>query len=236
MSIIKKILPGGLYKFLVNNYESYINKFIIESYSQEGEDLILKRIFNGKKNGFYVDVGAHHPKRFSNTFLFYKMGWRGINIEPRPGSKKLFDKYRKRDINIEAAISNSNENLTYYIFDEPALNSFDKELSLTRVENTKYKLLEEISIETKTLSEILYEYLPDNQQIDFLTIDTEGFDLMVLKSNNWDKYRPEVILCEDGEFNFQSPSNSEIYNFLIEKNYFLIAKTLNTLLFKLKYN
>lgn len=174
------------------------------------------------------------PKRFSNTYLYYKIGWNGINIEPRPGSKKLFDKYRKRDINIEAAISNSTESLTYYVFDDPALNSFDKELSFDRANKTKYKILNEIHIQPKTLSEVLYENLHAGQKIDFLTIDTEGFDLSVLKSNDWEKYKPDIILCEDTEFSINSPSKSEIYNYLIEKDYYLIAKTLSTLLFKLR--
>ena len=58
------------------------------SFSQEGEDLVLARIFEGKKNGFYVDIGAHHPTRFSNTHYFYRRGWSGINIDAMPGSMK----------------------------------------------------------------------------------------------------------------------------------------------------
>ncbi len=71
------------------------------SYSQEGEDLILQRFFETKENGFYIDVGAHNPTRFSNTFIFYLKGWRGINIEPTPGSKTAFDSVRPKDLNIE---------------------------------------------------------------------------------------------------------------------------------------
>ena len=70
-------------------------------YSQNGEDLILNRFLENKKNGFYIDIGAHHPIRFSNTYLFYKKGWRGINIDAMPGSMDLFNKIRSRDINIE---------------------------------------------------------------------------------------------------------------------------------------
>lgn len=57
--------------------------------------------FRKKKIGFYVDVGAHHPMRFSNTYFFYRMGWSGINIDAMPGSMKEFKKYRRRDINLE---------------------------------------------------------------------------------------------------------------------------------------
>ena len=55
-----------------------------KTYSQEGEDIILKRYFENRKNGFYVVIGAHHPYRYSNTALLREMGWSGINIEPSP--------------------------------------------------------------------------------------------------------------------------------------------------------
>lgn len=234
MSALNKILPERLYKFILSFYQKYFATFKNTSYSQEGEDLIIKRIFEIKHFGFYVDVGAHHPKRFSNTYLFYKQGWRGINIEPRPGSKKLFDKLRNRDINIEAAISETKGDLLYFEFDEPALNSFDQNLSIERANNTKYKIINKIHIKTYKLADILDNYLPTGQKIDFLTIDTEGFDIHVLRSNNWERYRPEIILCEDSEFELSNPEKSEIYKFLIQKHYILLAKTLSTLIFKSK--
>ena len=75
------------------------------SFAQEGEDMILKRIFEGVRSGFYIDIGAFHPSKFSNTYYFYLRGWSGINIDPQPGVKSLFDKMRPRDINLELAIS-----------------------------------------------------------------------------------------------------------------------------------
>jgi len=234
MSKLKKILPERLYKFIFPFYEKYFATFRNESYSQEGEDLIIKRIFENKNSGFYIDVGAHHPKRFSNTYLFYRLGWRGINIEPRPGSKKLFDKFRSKDINIEAAISETDGSLIYFEFDDPALNSFDQNLSIERSNKTQYKIINKIHLKTSKLANILDSYLPAGQKIDFLTIDTEGFDIYVLRSNNWDKYRPEIILCEDSEFELSNPEKSEIYKFLTQKNYILTAKTLSTLIFKSK--
>jgi hypothetical protein len=74
------------------------------SWSQEGEDLILQRIFEGQTTGFYIDVGAHHPRRFSNTFSFYRLGWQGLNIDAMPGSMVAFEKDRPPDINLEIGI------------------------------------------------------------------------------------------------------------------------------------
>jgi len=100
------------------------NIYLNNSFSQEGEDIILSRLFNDKKNGFYVDVGAHHPFRFSNTYKFYEKGWSGINIEPNPEDFHLFSKYRNRDININAGVGSNDGTLTYFMFNEPALNTF----------------------------------------------------------------------------------------------------------------
>ena len=93
------------------NWDTWINL----SYSQECEDLVLKRIFENKI-GFYVVVGAHHPKLFSNTYLFYKKGWKGINIDALPESMKLFNKMRPRDINIEIGVIEVEDELNYYVF------------------------------------------------------------------------------------------------------------------------
>jgi hypothetical protein len=94
-------------------------------FSQEGEDGLLERVCAGKLNGFYVDIGAHHPQRFSNTYVFYLKGWRGINVDPMPGSKQRFDILRDRDTNLEVGVSDVREELIYYSFKEPALNTFD---------------------------------------------------------------------------------------------------------------
>lgn len=96
-----------------------------KSYSQEGEDMIMRRLLSGKKDGFYVDIGAHHPFRFSNTYHFYKQGWRGINIDARPKIMRTFDRMRPRDTNIECAIGETEGYLDYYCFAEPAFNGFN---------------------------------------------------------------------------------------------------------------
>ncbi len=232
----ENILPESLYWPIKIFYDDKIKTFYVKSYSQEGEDLILARMLGEKKEGFYIDVGAHHPKRFSNTFLFYKRGWRGINIEARPGSKKLFDKIRPRDINVEAPISSEDKILKYYMFNEPALNSFSKEISNSRNGLEDYKIIKEIDLHTKTLKDVLDSNMMGDQHIDFMTIDVEGLDYDVLVSNDWAKYKPSIILIEDVEFDLHSVGKSKVYNYLIGKGYSLIVKIFNTLFFSLKAN
>jgi FkbM family methyltransferase len=213
--------------------ESELEKqFGITSYSQEGEDLILARIFERKGNGFYIDVGAYHPFRFSNTYLLYKKGWRGINIDPMPGCMQLFDETRPRDINIEAAVSDIIDELEYFSFNEGALNTFSSELAKARSALDGYFIQFRKRIKTQKLSEILDRHLPKHQVIDFFSIDTEGLDLNVLKSNNWQKYSPEIVLTEMLDFNFEQFQNSELYSFMKSNNYVLFAKTFNSLFFR----
>jgi FkbM family methyltransferase len=228
-----------LTKCIIKNYliklkSLLFDQFAIKSYSQEGEDMILRRLFEMKNNGFYLDVGAHHPKRFSNTYFFYKKGWRGINIDAMPGSMKSFNKIRSRDINIEKPISKDKCILKYYAFNEPALNGFSKELSLLRDESENYKILFTLDIETVTLEDVLNQYLPKNQVIDFLSVDVEGLDFDVLKSINLDKYRPKVILVEILGRTISEIYNDPIYSFLVNENYILYSKAVNTVFFVCK--
>ena len=223
--------------YLLKTFFSRLNLLFernwVESFSQEGEDMLLRKIFENHKPGFYVDIGAHHPKRFSNTYYFYKRSWNGINIDAAPGSMKQFNNARKRDINIEAAVSNQTSELIFYTFDEPALNTLDKDLANERLAEKKHKLIGEVKVITKTLSGILDKHIPPNTEIDFLSVDVEGFDLEVLSSNDWQKYRPRFIVVECfGKGNFEDIISDDTYKFLSGKNYTLYAKTINTCIFK----
>lgn len=205
------------------------------SYSQDGEDMILKALYEAKKGyrGFFVDVGAHHPVRFSNTCYFYKRGWKGINIEPTPQAIRAFDIFRKRDINLNIGVGEKRGSMNFYCFNEPALNSFSKDVS-ERIdrESPKYKIIKQLPIEVLPLSEVFDTYLPKGTKIDFMSIDVEGLDFQVLKSNNWDKYKPDVILVEE-PINVDDLSNSMIYHFLKGMGYEFFAKTLRTCIYRI---
>jgi FkbM family methyltransferase len=222
----------GLRRSLKNilGYEA-ADPYLSQSYSQEGEDMVLYRTFETVQNGFYVDVGAHHPKRFSNTYKFYKLGWRGINIDAMPGSMEPFNKLRPRDINLEIPVSDKEEVLPFHIFNEPALNTFSKELADERSVKPEYRVEKVVDIKTRTLADILKAHLPQSQKINYLSIDAEGFDYQILRSNNWQLYRPELVLVElESDFgNFQQ---SDVYRFMKQQGYAFYAKTVKTYFFK----
>ena len=206
------------------------------SYSQDGEDMVLRSLMEDYPKGYkgvFVDIGAHHPVRFSNTYFFYKKGWRGINVDAMPGSMNLFKWLRSKDVNLEVGVGPENDNLTFYCFDEPALNTFSEETALERDQNTRYKIIKKVEVPVMKLAEILETYL-SAPKIDLLSIDVEGLDHQVLMSNNWDKYRPVFILVEDNDFMLTALDRSVTYQFLVNKVYELSGKTKRTLVFKLR--
>lgn len=212
---------------------SFEERFLNLSFSQEGEDLVLERMLGEKLNGFYVDIGAHHPLRFSNTYKFYLKGWTGINIDPLPGMKELFDKYRGNDINLNIGISNTGNLLNYYMFNEPALNTFSEQQAIIRdgLNNGEYFLTKQLKIETYRLVDVLDKYC-HNKNIDFMTIDVEGFDFEVLTSNNWDKYSPKYLILEILNETIVNIINSDIDLYLNNKGYLLVSKLVNSVVYK----
>ena len=202
------------------------------AYSQEGEDQLLLRLFEGQRDGFYVDVGAHHPRRFSNTCLFYGMGWRGINIDPDPETMRLFALERPADINLCLGISDQPGVLAYHAFNESALNTFDEHIARQRESLPGYRLLGTSMVPVERLDAVLSRHLPPGRQIDFLSIDAEGFDLKVLASNDWARFRPRCVLVEALGTSLATVSASPVHRELSTAGYELYAKTVNTLVFR----
>ncbi len=196
------------------------------SYSQEGEDRILADLFIGKEKGSYVDVGSHDPIRFSNTHLFYLAGWRGINIDPTPGTKVAFDRVRPEDVNLEIGIGENPETKILYMYEEHALNTFDPERVKFLQENSPYKVKEERKVEIRRLDGVLSQF--PVQKIDFMNIDVEWHELSVLNSNDWNKFRPQVLLVEILYFKLETIQEHPVHKFLSERNYSFLCKTPRT--------
>lgn len=178
------------------------------AYSQFGEDLLIRSLFNHKPYGTYVDVGAYHPFLYSNTALLYKKGWRGVNVEPNPSQLKLFDKYRSRDANVNAAVSSESGTVRFEISDTTSKIVADHQ---ERLPSQQF-----LSIPSRPLATILDEHQSMFREgIDLLTIDCEGHDIAVLRSNNWDRFRPRVVLVED----FEISEQSDIHQFMTARGY-----------------
>ena len=192
-------------------------------YSQEGEDVLLFRFLGDQKDGFFVDVGAHHPTRFSNTYALYRKGWQGINIDATPGSMEAFRKLRPRDINLEAAISNKTAPMAFHMFAEPALNTFDANLAESYIQSG-WKLTGIKNIVPKSLSMLLEAHMPPTTSIDLMSIDVEGEELGVLKSNNWEKYAPQWLINESLDRSLADVAADDAVIFLKNFGYTPISK------------
>ena len=132
-------------------------KFLDFGAPQEGENIILNRIFAKKKKGFYVDIGAHHPIRFSNTLSLYKRGWSGINIEPNAKLINYFKKYRPEDKNLNYAISMRKGTKNYYSFQDPALNTLDEKIKNLRMKQG-FKIISKTKVNVDTMVNVLNKY------------------------------------------------------------------------------
>lgn len=230
---MRKILSLFLGQKLTSALIEKIHQLIYSgerSFSQEGEDRLLANIFRGKDSGFYVDVGAHHPYYLSNTHLFYKRGWRGLNIDANPECISNFRRIRKQDINVNSGVGSITGKLAFHNFEEPALSTFDEKLSLDRQKEGR-KLKEKILIQVEPLENLLDRYLPENVQIDFLNVDVEGLDLEVLKSNDWARFRPSVILVECLDLDLENLSDNETYRYLRSCGYRFFGRLVNTCVF-----
>jgi FkbM family methyltransferase len=236
VSRLRKSLPVWAVNVLRKVRDALTDSHAHKSYAQEGEDLILQRIFDQQPTGFYVDVGAHHPKRFSNTYIFYNAGWRGINVEPNPAVQRAFAVHRPRDVTVQVGVSDQPATLTYYEFDDPALNTFDESLMKWRLANTPYRLVRQSNVAVERLESVLSRLLPAGQAIDFLSIDVEGLDLAVLRSNDWRRFRPTCVLVEALQSSLEGALQGEACVFLQSQGYELFAKTFNSLIFRRREN
>jgi hypothetical protein len=191
------------------------------SFSQSGEDMVLKKLLSDKAGGFFVDVGAHHPIRYSNTFYFYLRGWNGINIDPMPGIMKQFEKVRPRDINLEIAVGKSGTEY-YYIFEEGCYNTFDKDIAENLIEKKISRCTQRIAIPKIPLAEILRKHAGE-RKIELMSIDAEGLDVEILETNDWRQFRPSYICVEFNRADVSRPMNPG--ELLQNQNYELVAQT-----------
>jgi len=229
--LVRAAVPSLALEVMRRGFEK-LDPFVNLAYSQDGEDMILRRLFERQKTGFYVDVGAHHPFRFSNTCYFYRRGWRGINVDPNPEALEVFRRARPADVNVCVGVSDAPGNLSFHFFNEPALNTFDAGLAVERARLPGYRLLETRNVPVRRLDDLLAEYLPRDRKIDFLSIDVEGMDLSVLRSGDWTRFRPRILLVEAHERTVSAIASDPINMFAVATGYQLIAKTVNTLIYE----
>lgn len=211
--IKEKLKRGSIFYKLYLYYQLFIKYKIFQrnrqSFSQFGEDKFIIEYFKNKTKGRYVDLGAFHPFRMNNTYLLYKKGWSGTNIDFNHISIDMFKLVRKRDQNICSVISdvNNEETKTYFLNDWSTANSaiFDE----------KAKIEKEIIMKSKNFENLI------KHNFDFLNIDLEGDDYKVLRSIDFKKFNPKLICIEI----LQKDRNKEkIFNYMKENKFTFIKQ------------
>lgn len=178
------------------------NRYARGSFSQHGEDLVVDRLLGLKADGFYVDIGANDPANSNNTMRFYRKGWRGINIEPDPSCIARLQEERPRDINLNIGVASQRGRQRFYSMFPSTRSTFSREIA-DELTQRGFRLVSSPEIEILPLAEVLRLHRGD-QPVDFISIDTEGYDEEVLRSNDWDACRPRVLCIETEE---TSPSH-----------------------------
>jgi FkbM family methyltransferase len=207
-------------------------------FSFSGVDLIIENIFRNQKKGFYVDVGCQHPIKNNNTYLLFKKGWFGLNIDLDKDNIDLFNAARPNDENVNIAISNKiGETDLYFYHKKSPINTISKKTSNFQKANVS----EVKRIKTETLTNILSKSITKNQKINLLSVDVEGHELQVFEGLDFNTFGPDVIIVEYLDLNVRKLEiknlsidniiNSDVYKFLILKKYILVNCIYSDLIF-----
>lgn len=195
------------------------------SYAQNLEDVLLARFFETESDCFYIDVGAGHPSYHSVTKHFSDSGWTGINIEPRKALYKELCRKRPNDSNLNIAVSEVESHVTLYEVvcedfggtDQGGLTTLDQQ-SAAKYREQGLKVTEH-EIACQRLTTVCDSKSVD--QIGFLKIDVEGFELQVLKSFDLERWRPRIVVAESTVPRTMTPRNDGLAEHMASCGYSL---------------
>ena len=187
-----------------------------KQYSKCGEDLFLNDYFKNTNQGSYVDIGAFHPYRGSNTHFLHKKGWSGINIDLNKESIDLFKLARPQDINLNLAVSDVKKKIkTYKNKNLGIMNTINPKFASTFLKSFYVK-----EVFSSTLNDILKKYAANNKKFELIDIDAEGSEHLILKNLDFEKYQFKLILVESHKFNeYFAKETEKVHKLLTSKNY-----------------
>jgi FkbM family methyltransferase len=206
-------------------------------FGQWAEDVLVRKFFSKDKvTGTYLDIGAYHPFKLSNTAHLWIMGWSGINIDANPNTIRLFNKYRPSDKNIwTAVIPNEHyENGLHQVsLMLPQESDYPSGIVAKGTVNNsmgsqrgfiKSSQVPAISIPALIQKENI-------KNVDYLNIDIEGFDDIILQEINFSEITPTVVTIEDYSKNFEDLIVSKISQLMNKNAYQLAARVGPTSIF-----
>lgn len=207
--------------------------FPIESFSSFGEDRLILKFLAKQPTGFYVDVGAHAPIDYSNTYALYQRGWRGIAVDPDPDAIAAFRMTRPEDIALQCAIGTKTGEVTLHLFNDRSMNTVDEDLFQKTLANPRKHHQGDIRVQRRTLADVLAKHVPTGTAVDFMNVDCEGADLDVLRSNDWARFHPKLLAVEDLELDLERATESHVFRFLRPLGYRLVSHLHYTSIYRL---
>lgn len=227
-------------KSFIRTLSALFNGYIKGHTDQWAEDVVVRKLFlRSKKEGIYVDLGAHHPFLHSNTAWLWLKGWHGINVDANHRSIALFNRTRTGDTNLNLAIipasqyAEGTRNVELFLPDEDSIETGQEGITATASVNQSvasersYQRSEQVNaMDVQTLFD-----RHNLTEIDYLNIDVEGMDYQILQDINFKKVAIHAISIEDYSPNIQMAANSEISRFLSEQGYDLVSRVGPTSIF-----
>jgi FkbM family methyltransferase len=179
----------------------------IEFRSQFGEDILLYNLFEGKTEGFFIEVGAYDGYTYAVTYAFECLGWTGLLVEPiperfeacrarRPGSRVVHAALSKKGSSGTATFSHIVSSKKNY----EASSFLPGSVSGKRYMRPPKTDTISLTVPLTTMNDLLAASPPPGVPlggVDFIVLDVEGGELNLLDGFDLDAYRPKAILIED---------------------------------------
>lgn len=176
------------------------------TYAQAGEDIIIALILErlGVKDVTYLDIGTNHPKKFNNTYLFYKKGGKGVCVEPNPALARTIKRVRPNDKTLNVGLSSGEEYIAdFYVLSADTLSTFSKEDAESLNAEGTFTIKEKIPIQLKNVNNIIAENFAGKTPT-LVSLDVEGWNEEIIRSFDFTKYKPEIFCIETTHFDPES--------------------------------
>jgi FkbM family methyltransferase len=224
---MKSLIPKHAVSLASQRLRSFVSTAKHTSYAQCGEDLIVQFILQGLRiaRPTYLDLGAHHPVKLSNTYLFYRQGGTGVCVEPDPTLFKLLKRKRPRDTCLNVGVGLIAGTANFHVMTSKTLSTFSKE-EAERYQSYGGQNIEAIvSVPIIPINQLIRKYFQTPPH--FMSIDIEGLDLEVLQQLDFNTIRPTVLCVETLTYTEDRTEHkrTELIDFVCSNNYLLYADT-----------